>query len=113
MRVVLPEVTPVEEGSYPLPPGSLLLLYSDGLIERRGEPLDVGMRRLHAILAELSSEPPDTLADRLIDGQAAFHAVAGYLVAINLVVGIFNLCPAFRSTAAACCVPRSGGGPGG
>jgi Zn-dependent protease len=31
----------------------------------------------------------------LIDGPAAFHAVAGYLVAINLVVGIFNLVPGF------------------
>src|SRR5205809_928464 len=61
----LPDPVPVEEATHPFPPGSLLLLYSDGLIERRGEPLDVGMRRLHALLAELPSEPPDTLADLL------------------------------------------------
>ena len=63
----LPDPVPVEEATHPFPPGSLLLLYSDGLIERRGEPLDVGMRRLHALLAELPPEPPDTLADLLID----------------------------------------------
>ena len=31
-----------------LPPGALMLLYTDGLIERRGEDLDVGLERLRA-----------------------------------------------------------------
>ena len=29
-----------------MPAGSLLILYTDGLIERRGESLDVGLERL-------------------------------------------------------------------
>jgi len=33
-------------GRSELPAGSLLLLYTDGLIERRGESLDIGLRRL-------------------------------------------------------------------
>jgi PAS domain S-box-containing protein len=39
------------------PPGSLLLLYTDGLIERRELDLDVGIERLKAALAEASDDP--------------------------------------------------------
>jgi len=35
-----------EEGIVALPPGSTLLAYTDGLVERRGEDLDAGLRRL-------------------------------------------------------------------
>jgi PAS domain S-box-containing protein len=35
-----------------IPPGSLLLLYTDGLIERRGEDLVIGLTRLKELLAE-------------------------------------------------------------
>ena len=34
------------DGREELPPGSLVLMYTDGLVERRGESLDVGLRRL-------------------------------------------------------------------
>ena len=34
-----------------LPPGSVVALYSNGLLERRGEPLDAGMRRLQEAAA--------------------------------------------------------------
>ena len=42
----------------PFPPGAVLILYTDGLIERRGESLDVGIARLcHAA----SAESPDVV----------------------------------------------------
>jgi PAS domain S-box-containing protein len=63
----LPEAPPFDEGVQDLPPGAVLFLYSDGLIERRGEPLDVGMERLRALLGELASEEPETLADLVLE----------------------------------------------
>lgn len=48
---------------YPFPTGSRLLLYTDGLIERRGESIDVGVQRL-ALAAETAARQPKTnLAD--------------------------------------------------
>jgi phosphoserine phosphatase RsbU/P len=48
-----------------LSPGSSLLLYTDGLIERRSETLDEGMARLLEHLGE--SRPADGLAGALVD----------------------------------------------
>jgi signal transduction histidine kinase/DNA-binding response OmpR family regulator len=44
-------------GAAALPPGSLLLLYTDGLIERRSEPLDDGFARLEAAAAGCTKLP--------------------------------------------------------
>ena len=37
---------------YPFRAGDVLLLYTDGLVERRGESIDVGLRRLQAAVDE-------------------------------------------------------------
>ena len=50
----------------PLPPGTTLVLYTDGLVERRGEPLDRGLDRLVEAVTELHRLPTDELCDQLL-----------------------------------------------
>ena len=57
---------PRAEASQQLEPGSLLLLYTDGLIERRGESIDTGMERLLAEVRPRLDEPPETLVTSLL-----------------------------------------------
>ncbi|MGW7257738.1 PP2C family protein-serine/threonine phosphatase [Streptomyces sp. NPDC054834] len=51
--------------AHTLPPGSTLLLYTDGLIEVRGSDLDSGLSRLRRHALALAHEPLDTLCDQL------------------------------------------------
>ncbi|HEY2238109.1 MAG TPA: SpoIIE family protein phosphatase, partial [Streptosporangiaceae bacterium] len=56
-----------------LPPGSTLLLYTDGLVERRGKSIDVGIAAAAAVLAGARAVPPADCAGRLagqLIGQA-------------------------------------------
>jgi anti-sigma regulatory factor (Ser/Thr protein kinase) len=61
-----------------------LLLYSDGLFERRGEPLDVGLERLREAVARLAAVDPERFCDELIEemlaGKPAADDVALLLV---------------------------------
>ncbi|TDT97921.1 serine phosphatase RsbU (regulator of sigma subunit) [Streptomyces sp. 846.5] len=50
----------------PLPPQSVVLLYTDGLIERRGEDLDRGLARLRRSAAPLAREPLEDLCEELL-----------------------------------------------
>jgi PAS domain S-box-containing protein len=61
---VLPFPT-YEEASAPMNPGSTLLLYTDGLVERPGENIDDGMAELAARVRE-APEDPDALCDHLL-----------------------------------------------
>jgi PAS domain S-box-containing protein len=54
------------EAQTDFPPGSTLLLYTDGLVERRGESIDVGLARLEGLLADLGPSSPQALCDELM-----------------------------------------------
>lgn len=54
------------EATLPYGPGDTLVLYTDGLIERRGEDIDAGLHRLTDALARLTRLRPDHLADTLL-----------------------------------------------
>jgi serine phosphatase RsbU (regulator of sigma subunit) len=49
-----------------LRPGTVVLLYSDGLVERRGSTIDEGTDRLVEHLRELAGRPLDDLCDALL-----------------------------------------------
>ncbi|GAA2212644.1 hypothetical protein GCM10009850_081060 [Nonomuraea monospora] len=52
----------------PLPPGSTLLLYTDGLVEHPGEHLDRGLDRLRRMAEPLAGQPVDKFCDQLLSG---------------------------------------------
>jgi serine phosphatase RsbU (regulator of sigma subunit)/anti-sigma regulatory factor (Ser/Thr protein kinase) len=59
------------EHAYPeirttLAPGSTLLLYTDGLVEKRGEPLDVGLERFREVVAGAPSGPVKELCEQVL-----------------------------------------------
>jgi serine phosphatase RsbU (regulator of sigma subunit) len=59
------------DGVVELPPGSTLLLFTDGLFERRTEDLDAGRARLRAAVASLATDPLPDLCDGLLTALLA------------------------------------------
>jgi serine phosphatase RsbU (regulator of sigma subunit) len=57
---------PRADGVAELPAGSTLLLFTDGLIERRASDLDSDRDRLRTLVAALAGEPLEVLCDRLL-----------------------------------------------
>ncbi|MET8626865.1 GAF domain-containing SpoIIE family protein phosphatase [Kitasatospora sp. NPDC004669] len=58
-----------EQATHPLTPGQTLLLYTDGLVERRGEDIDVSLERLAALRLPATGELDDLL-------DAVLHSLA-------------------------------------
>lgn len=54
------------EGRQVMPPRATLLLYTDGLVERRRESLDKGIHRAAGVLENHSATPLDELADEIM-----------------------------------------------
>jgi serine phosphatase RsbU (regulator of sigma subunit)/integral membrane sensor domain MASE1 len=57
---------PRSQAAHVVPPGSLLLWYSDGLVERRDADLDVGLARLAAVAARLDGAHPRSWCDGVV-----------------------------------------------
>lgn len=58
-----------------LPPGSTLMLFTDGLVERKHESIDDGIARAADVLAQTMTLPLDTVADAVLSELAP---AAGY-----------------------------------
>jgi anti-sigma regulatory factor (Ser/Thr protein kinase) len=55
-----------EETAVTLEPGSTVLLYTDGLVEKRGESIDAGLERLQSAVQRAPADP-ETLCDRVLE----------------------------------------------
>src|SRR6185437_14054940 len=57
-----------EEARITMPPRATLLLYTDGLVERRGRSIDDGMSRAADLVQDGRAESLDDVADHLMNG---------------------------------------------
>ncbi|MDT0266602.1 SpoIIE family protein phosphatase [Streptomyces sp. DSM 44915] len=62
----LPEPARATEAEVGFDPGDVLVLYTDGLVERRDEDIDQGLARLAESLTRHHGEPAERLADTLL-----------------------------------------------
>jgi anti-sigma regulatory factor (Ser/Thr protein kinase) len=58
-----------------LPPGATLMLYTDGLVERRNQSLDKGIDAAAVTMAEYAQDHPDDVADHVM---SAMTPAVGY-----------------------------------
>jgi anti-sigma regulatory factor (Ser/Thr protein kinase) len=63
------------QASATLPAGATLMLYTDGLVERRSQPLDKGIDAAAVTVAEHAQDHPDDVADHVM---SAMTPTAGY-----------------------------------
>jgi anti-sigma regulatory factor (Ser/Thr protein kinase) len=61
---------PRPQATAQLTSGATLLLYTDGLVERRDESIDAGIARVTEVLAQTADTPIDTVADGLLERLA-------------------------------------------
>lgn len=65
------DVVPYETTTVPVSAGDLLLAYTDGLVERRGESIDEGLDRLARAVTGAAVAAGDVQLDRLVDDVLA------------------------------------------
>ncbi|RJO68219.1 PAS domain S-box protein [Nocardia panacis] len=71
------------EATTALAPGSTLVLFTDGLVERRGVDIDEGFAEISAVLAETSGKLPREVADAVL---SRLRPAAGYDDDVAMVV---------------------------
>ncbi len=62
---------PYRSGLVTVPPGATLLIYTDGLIERRGENIDDGLERLRSVAASAAAAPVEAMLDTVVTELAS------------------------------------------
>jgi len=55
-----------KSATFTMPQNSTLILYTDGLIERRTEDIDAGMQRLTTVVTPIAGDPLDSLLDQVL-----------------------------------------------
>ncbi|MFF3500266.1 SpoIIE family protein phosphatase [Streptomyces sp. NPDC003247] len=68
-----PTHVPRPQAGIPYHPGDTLVLYTDGLIERRDEDIDTGLQRLTDTLRRCLGLHPERLADALLENLGVRH----------------------------------------
>ncbi|HJQ78148.1 MAG TPA: SpoIIE family protein phosphatase [Acidimicrobiia bacterium] len=74
------------EATTRLEQGSLLLLYSDGLVERRGESLESGLDRLERMVRDLRHLSPREICDQVVSRMGLTESRADDLVVVAIKV---------------------------
>jgi serine phosphatase RsbU (regulator of sigma subunit) len=64
-----------EPATFTMPTDSTMILYTDGLIERRTEDIDTGMRRLADVVAPIAQDPLGDLVDQVLTSLRDENAV--------------------------------------
>lgn len=88
MRGALLGVTapPRDEITIELAPGSIALFFTDGLVERRHEPLSVGLQRLERAVVDASTSTTTSFCDEIVDRMIDRTAIADDIAMIALFV---------------------------
>ncbi len=59
-----------DQATVTIPDGALMIMYTDGLVERRGESIDQGLSRLQQVAVAARHDPADRVCQKLIEMAA-------------------------------------------
>ena len=83
-RPVATDSRPRPEASVAVPPGSMLVWYSDGLLERRDDDLDTGLERLVSVTSRLDGTDPQAWRDAVMHEMTAGQRLLDDVVLVCL-----------------------------
>ncbi|MBI5087752.1 MAG: SpoIIE family protein phosphatase [Actinobacteria bacterium] len=70
--------------SIELEPGTTVILYSDGLVERPGESIDEGMQRLRSLAPEIMAMPDEQISHHIVDRMGEGSGFSDDVVVVAL-----------------------------
>ena len=86
------------EASVYLEPGTLIIAYTDGLVERRNEDIGAGLARLQTAAIDIRSEPVVEICDLLVEKMGVAHAREDDVVILVIRYGPANNNPLHSTT---------------